>query len=260
MSTELTPSARTVKVKWQVDGRVNPYATPSSTKAYHLGTRYRTPDGRGFKYAKSAAACLSGQGCEFTSTGYTAYTAFGVAAVVGARTVTVPAATHAILGADDLVGGYITIFNGTNNNVQFRCIVGNTAVAANLAFDVTLDEPLDVAVVASTSACETYKNPYDGLQTGASVSLAKAGVPVVPVSAADLYFWVQDEGPVWVAPQALLTGKQRGACWRHDGSLDTASAGIDAANAQAANVTSQYAGFVIAGSADGNGPLFMLKG
>jgi hypothetical protein len=225
-----------------------------------VGDRVVLPDGREFRYAKSAAACISGQGCEFTSTGYTAYTAVIVSQAVGDTQITVAAATHAILAQDELRGGYIVVYNGTNNNVQFRGIIGNDAAVANATFKVYLDGPLTEVVVASTSATEVFVNPYAALQTGTSAALAKAGTPAVLVAAALTYFWVQIAGPSWMAPQALLTGKQRGACWRHDGSLDTASAGIDAANAQFANVASQYAGFSIAGSADGNGPLFMLQG
>ncbi|MCX7429362.1 MAG: hypothetical protein NTW96_27530 [Planctomycetia bacterium] len=226
---------------------------------FALGDRIVLPDGREFRYAKSSAACLSGQGCEFTGTGYVAITAFTVPAAVAAILVSVPAATHAALTADALRGGYAVIYDGTTNNVQFRGIIGNTAADANAAFTLFLDGPLTEAVTTS-SKIEVFENPFGAVRTGTSVELAKAGVPAVKITAADTYFWVQVKGPCWIAPQALLTGKQIGGCWRHDGSMDTASAGIDAANAQAANVASQYAGYRILGDYVGNGPLFNLQG
>lgn len=226
-------------------------------QAYNLGDRVVLPDGREYRYAKSAAACISGQGCEFTGTGYLAITTFTVAAAVGATSVSVPAGTHAALTENALRGGYAVIYDGTTNNVQFRGIIGNTSADANAAFTLYLDGPLTEAVTTS-SKIEVFENPYGAVQTGASASLAKAGVPAVKITAANTYFWVQTKGPTWLAPQSRVTGKHVGCCWRHDGSLDTAGAGIDAANAEAANVSSQYAGHRILGDYTGNGPLFHL--
>ena len=223
---------------------------------WNLGDQVILPDGRKYKYAKSAAACISGQGCEFTATGYTAITTFVVSAAVGDTKVTNPAATHALVAQDELRGGYAVIYDGTTNNVQFRGIIGNDAAAANVAFVIYLDGQLSEAVVAGTSKIETFQNPYAALQTGSSTSLAKAGIPATKVSAASTYFWVQTEGFGWIAPQAGLTGKQIGACWRHDGSLDTVLNGVSGS----ANVLSQYAGHIVEGDATNNGPLFYLRG
>lgn len=227
-----------------------------STK-YNLGDQVILPDGRKYKYAKSVGAIISGQGCEFTSAGYTAYTAFAVAGAVGDVSVTVPAATHAALALDELRGGYIVIFDGTTNSVQFRGIIGNDSSILNVAFKVYLDGPLNEAVVAGTSACETYANPYGALQQGATISNAKAGVAAAKITAANTFFWVQTDGFTWVAPQAGIGAtKQLGACWRHDGSLDTVDNGAE----DSAFVSSQYAGHTVAGSAAGIGPLFYLRG
>ena len=110
--------------------------TVETTQRFVLGTTFTTWDSREFVYSKSSGACISGQGAKFGFSGYTAYTAFGVAASIGDTSVTVPAATHDALTEDYLAGGYICMFNGSDNNVQFRGIVGNEAVAANLAFIV----------------------------------------------------------------------------------------------------------------------------
>jgi hypothetical protein len=230
-------------------------STVRDTK-WNIGDRVVLPDGREFVYSKSSAACISGQGCEFTYTGYTAITTFGVSAAVGVVSVTVPAATHATLTEDELAGGYICIFDGSTNNTQFRGIVGNAAAASGAAFVVYLDGALTEAVVAATSKCETYQNPYAALRTGTDVALAKAGVPAVKVTAGSMYFWVQRAGITWAAPQSGITGKNRGACWRHDGSLDTIDNGVE----DNAYVSSQIAGYAVTGSAEGNGPLFMLQG
>lgn len=225
---------------------------------YNIGDRVALPDGREFTYSKALSACLAGQGAEFTYTGYTAYTAFTVAAAIGASSVTIPAATHAALTTDELRGGYVIIFNGSDNDVQFRGIVGNTAAAANTAFVAYLDGDLTVAVTTS-SAAETYKSPYAALRLATSTSLPIAGVPASPGVAANEYFWVQTKGLCWTAPQASVgAAKQQGAFWRHDGSLQ--DIGTALAVTVAANQKGQYAGHCVQGSAAGNGPLFMLQG
>jgi len=230
---------------------------------WNLGDRVVLGDGRELHYAKSAGACISGQGVEFTAAGYTAYTVFGVAAAVDDKEVTVPAATHATLAEDELRGGYICIFVGdTTNNIMFRGIIGNDAAAANVAFKVYLDGPLDQAVVAATSYCETYQNPYAALQTGTMNYNPKAGVPAVKVSAANMYFWVQKSGPTFVAPQGGKLGTEEGGycggLWSDVGNISdyNTSLGVTVAGGRG----SQHAGYAILGDADNIGPLFMLQG
>lgn len=229
--------------------------------AYNIGDHVRLPDGRELVYSKSAAACISGQGCEFTYAGYTAYTTFAVTAAVGDREVTVPAATHAALTQDELRGGYICIFDGSTNNTQFRGIVGNDAASADALFKVYLDGELTEAVTTS-SACETYQNPYAALQTGTMNYNPKAGVPAAKVTAANVYFWVQINGPTWVAPQGGKLGTTEGGycggLWSDVGNISdyNTSLGVTVATGRG----SQHAGYAILGDADNIGPLFMLQG
>jgi hypothetical protein len=233
-----------------------------TTQRFVLGTRYITWDGREFVYSLSSAACISGQGAEFINTGFTAYTAFGIAAAVGDTSVTVAAATHAALAEDELAGGYITIFDGSTNNTQFRGIIGNDKADADAAFKIYLDEPLTEAVVASTSASETYKSPYDGLRTGTSNTRPKAGVPAVKITAADVYFWCQKRGAVWAAPQGGKLGTSEGGyaggLWSDVGNISdyNTSLGVTVATGRG----SQHAGHSMSGDADNVGPLFMLQG
>lgn len=235
---------------------------PETTQRFVCGTRYETWDGREFVYCKSSGACISGQGAKFGFSGYTAYTAFGIAASVGDTSVTVPAATHDALTEDYLAGGYICIFNGTDNDVQFRGIVGNDAAAANVAFVIYLDAPLDTAIVAATSACETYQNPYGSIATAVNNYDKKAGLPACPVSATGYFFWLQRRGPSWAAPQGgklgTTEGGYNGGLWSDVGNISdfATSLGVTVAGGRG----SQYAGYAMCGDADNIGPLFMLQG
>jgi len=227
---------------------------------YAIGDRIVLPDGREFRHAKSSNACSPNQGCEFTGTGYTSYTALGVAAAKGDKEMTIAAATHTALTADDLRGGYVTIFNDGDGYEEFRGIIGNDAAAANAAFKIYLDGPLSAALVAATAATETYENPYASLANGTNAARSIAGMPATYVSAADMYFWVQVKGPCWVPPQTSNVGENggRGCFWRHDGSLEGAEVALGALTVPAGD-SSQYAGYCLAGEQANIGPLFNLQ-
>jgi hypothetical protein len=233
---------------------------------WNLGDRVVLPDGREFRYAKSTEAIVSGLGCNFTAAGYISYTVFGVTAAVGDTSLTVPAATHATLTQDELAGGYIVIYDNSTSAIQFRQIVGNDAASSNAAFVAYLDGALTQAVTTA-DYCEVYQNPYAAIETanGGLANTAKAGVAATYVGAASTYFWVQVRGLTWVAPQggklgAINEGNKGlgGGFWSDYGNISDAetSLGVTVANARG----SQYAGYVVEGDADNNGPLFMLCG
>jgi hypothetical protein len=224
-----------------------------------VGDEVTVPGLGKFVYSKSAAACLPGQACEFTDTGYVAITTFATSWAIGATTITVPAATHAALTEDELCGGFAIIYDGTTNAVQFRQIIGNDSSILNVAFNIRIGGPLTEAIVSGVSKIEVFANPYSALQTATSTTLAKAGIPASKVSAASTYFWTQISGFNWAAPQTNVgTRGGMGCFWRHDGSLESANTAL--AVTTATYDLSQYAGHCVAGTAAGNGPLFKLQG
>jgi len=235
---------------------------------YNIGDKVELPDGLEFRYAKSAAACISGQGCEFTAVG--AFGKYPITTVaIGGREVTLANSgsttvlTHAAAYAKDVFrGGYVVFHDiaAGNADAQFRGIIGNEYSAINAVVKLYLDGPLHKAILTNTFT-EVFENPYAALRTGTSAALAKAGVPAVEVSAASMYFWVQKAGPVFVAPQTSAVGAHGGmGCnWRHDGSVEAIEVGLGITTVPAADST-QYAGHTLLGSMSGNGPLFMLKG
>lgn len=229
---------------------------------YNLGDIVDLPDGRQFRYAKStgAAAFYASHGVAFGQTGYTAITTFATTHAVGAKQVTIPAATHATLTEDQLRGGYVILFDGASDYyTTVRQIIGNDAAAANVAFVVYLDAPLTYAITASTSKCETFENPWGGMVLGSDAALPKAGIPAAYVSAAAKYFWVQTKGICFVAPQSTVNNNEGvGIAWRHDGSIEGLATALGATVPDADGT--QYAGYRIVGSQAGNGPLVVLNG
>jgi len=228
---------------------------------WNIGDEVEFGAGRKATYSLStgAAAFYNAHGVSFSSGGYTAYTSFAVSAAVGDTTITVPAATHAALGKDDLAGGFIIIFDGANDYyTTTRMITGNSAAGSGLAFKVYLDAKLTYAITAGTSAAEVYVNPYSAIVVSTLRDQVKAGLPMAYVSAAANYFWLQTAGICWPIPQGNLgnTGGKSSGWWHDYGNISDANTAMGVTIA-AAN-SSQYAGYVVAGSISGNGPLFKL--
>ena len=257
------------------DGDVRHRSTPSWDFLYRvslvkdpewdLGDRVVLPDGREFRYARSGSACANAYGVHFTDAGHQAYTALGISTVVGDSEMTVPAGTHAAVTEDELRGGYALIFQGgADNYTTVRQIIGNDASAADLAYKIRLDASLTYAYVAATAAIEIYANPWASVRSGGTFQ-AFAGLPAAYVSATLMYFWVQTKGICWpVAGPALGVDEGTGngqfsGFWAANGTVvraDVALAGVTVPSANSA----QYAGYVVAGDQEGNGPLFNLTG
>ncbi len=233
---------------------------------WEIGDHVNLPDGREFVYAKSIGACISGQGCEFTATGF--ITGYPIATyAAGEHVVTIADSgsttvlTHAGVYAKDVLrGGYYLSHDhpGGNADAQVRGIIGNAASAINAVLKLYLDGPLHKAV-ATDEFTEIFQNPYAAIRTCSSSSLAVAGVPAVEVAATLTYFWVQISGPCFVAPQNTVIDNQVGCYWRNDGSLQDAATAYDV-NTGTGAIGSQYAGHTLLGNYAGYGPLFMLRG
>jgi hypothetical protein len=220
------------------------------------------PDGREFRYALSTGAGVMNpnMGCNYTDTGLVSYTATTTSHSLGVVEIEIPAATHAALTKDQLAGGYVVVFDGVGANDITYGITGNDASDANVAFNVQLDMPLANAIVAGTEAVEVYINPWTAIAQANTSILPRCGVPVVQVSAAANYFWLQTKGMKFVNPQAGIGADNGGieVYWRHDGSLQKGETAL--AVTTATNDTNQCAGHVVSGSAAGNGPLVNLIG
>lgn len=227
---------------------------------FDVGDTLILPGGREFRYCKSLGTevMIPNLGCAFTDTGVVSYTATAVSVAKGVSTITIPAATHDALSKDELKGGYVVVFDGSGTNDITYEITGNNASDANLAFELTLDMGLLNAIVAGTEAVEVYANPWGLISQSSSTILPKAGAPVVSVSAAANYFWLQVKGPKFINPQSGVGANNGGlgVSWRHDGSMQDTETAIG--GTVPAFDTSQPAGHVISGDAAGNGPLVNL--
>lgn len=179
-----------------------------------------------------------------------AYNSVAVAAAIGDTAVVITtaatdgAAGTGLMAKDEFKGGEIVLFTAGSDIPQRRGITGNTARVAtgNVSVTFYLDSPLTSALTTSDHG-EAMQSPYSYLVQDTEIGHPVMGVPCVPVSAANMYFWLQTKGICFVSPQANVGvgGAGIGCYWRHDGSIDTyANIGT--------YVSTQYAGKVVAES------------
>jgi len=178
------------------------YTPATSTKDpwYNIGDRVAMPDGRVFRYAKSAGACYTYQLSMFYGLIGVAYTSLLQSQAVGDRTIHLDAGAAACYTEDELRGGYVVIYGSDNSDVQQRGILGNTLADSDGHVTIYLDAPLNVAVTTSTGA-EVMRNPYSSVLTvGATEYCSAAGLAAVESDASGEYLWIQTWGPCAIAP------------------------------------------------------------
>ena len=227
---------------------------------WNVGDEVGFGAGRVATYAKStgAAELFAAHGASFSESGYIPYTSFVVTASAGDTEITIPAATHAVLAKDELAGAFVIIFDGgTDLYTTTRMITGNDAAIADALFKVRLDGELSRAITTS-SAIEVYENPYASIVVSTLRDQVKAGLPMAYVPASASFFWLQTAGICWPIPQGNLgnTGGKSSGWWHDYGNVSDIETALGV-SIVAAN-SSQYAGYVVAGSISGNGPLFKL--
>lgn len=234
-------------------------STNDATQRFTLGTRHISWDGSVYKYIKAGTAFTSYQmGVYDEATGAAvSYEALGAASAKGSNVVTM---TQGSITDNQYSGGHMTIFHATGGGEVYT-IMGNDATSGTIT-TFYLDRPLAVALTTSDYV-ELWANHYSAVAQGNSGGTQGfLGVPMALLT--DTYYgWVKTRGPAFVAPQSTVGNAYMGAAyWRHDGSVDAFPQTNAALTGYSAPMvtTSQYAGYVMAGDASGDGPLIMLQG
>lgn len=233
--------------------------TTETTQRYIPGTRYTMWDGRVFKYGKTGAANYSLNNdfaCQHGQAVAQAYDQVNTTNAIGDTSFVMDGGTHTTFEKDELAGGYAIIYyTGGGGNTQFRGITGNDYSYTNLDVTIYVDAPLAVETVGATTACEIWHNPYTGLATGATKVHAFAGKPVVQVTTASTYFWLQTWGMCWMAHDSATS-----ALTTHNLEAKFLTSGAYSANYGYSNLgggfTNQTAGIAIVRNA---GPLLLMQ-
>lgn len=179
----------------------------SSTKELSLGTKGVTKDGRVYRYARAGAVALSaGKICINADlvahhTNIAVYAAAAIGATKVQATLGATAAT-----ADQYADGYLTVNDATGEGCNYL-IRGHAAVDSAGVISVNLVDPIEVALVATTSEVTLKSNPWaDVVISIADQADQCVGVPNVAVTAA-YYGWLQTGGECAVlADEAVAKG------------------------------------------------------
>lgn len=220
---------------------------------YIYGTRFLMWDGRVFKYALTQGEVESYHGVRDNNSAALSYTAAPLAAAIGDRMVQITLASRA---EDDLVGGYIGLYDGGDiDTTNQRGIIGNEKSDTNDKVNLYVDFPLHQAIIATTDAMEVFENPYRAVTEVSGSSSAWVGVPCISCAAA-LKTWIQTWGPCMISPgNGTLDdpiANERSVYWWNNGTL--AEAGSNEATSE-----SQHAGYILNGGSSGiAGPIIML--
>ena len=213
------------------------------TQAYALGTKFWDGD-RCFKYAKAGATVEVEDLAyynDYQVSGYTVLPAqpVGSGEKDGKKVrITIGSsegvAADGAIAENELVGGYITIFNlnagASNTDYTFR-ITSNIAVASGGAVcDLTIANSLPYA--ASTSAySEVTGNYYSDVRASATSGGSNGGRAFLGACQAAAtttypYHWLQSWGPTFISPQAAVGASAYNnlVIARYDGTVQDAHA------------------------------------
>lgn len=201
---------------------------------WNIGDVVELPNGKGFVYCKSGAACYTGLGNilynAIPATGIDYANNVAVAAAIGDKKVVITNGATVAQTEDGLRGGTILLkaLTGSDDSaLQCRGIVGNTAAAKSAACTIYLDAPLTAAVTTSSySYC--MPSPYSDVRYNDNAEIAAkcshVGVAATYVSAANMYHWEQFKGrcmgiSLQGNPGDASGDHYRALVWRYQGSL-----------------------------------------
>lgn len=175
----------------------------TSTQAELLGAYAETVDGRGYRYAGSAAVAIavarlcSSANVVANHINRTA-TAMSAGATAGSVAIGNTAATQ-----DQYAGGLLVVNASTGGGTAYR-ISGNSAAAGNGTVQFGLEEPIQVALTTA-SKVSLIANPYSQVIVVAStISINPVGVPNVAFAASS-FGWLQRKGLCSVLNDGVVT-------------------------------------------------------
>ena len=217
--------------------------TVETTQRYVCGQRSISEDGAVDKYCYASVAVASEFGAVNIHGGNSAGSVYSntisshvipVAASIGDRQIQVTIgaydgdASGGLVYANELIGGYAIVGNGTSQHPETIRIIGNTGIATGGGvITVYLKRPLSIALTASTSYCEILANPYSMTENANTLNSAYATVVCVPqtVAAAGNFYWGRTWGPKWVTSdnKTGYDANARSLWFMQNGSLSSGS-------------------------------------
>ena len=174
----------------------------TNNEAATLGALATTGDGRYFRYAIAGATALVAGNLQQGPVEITGNEALTVAAAVAGATSVTTVSTVTVV-ANQLTGGYMAVTESTGVGYLYK-IAGNTA-ATGAVTTITLEDPLQTALAASTTQIDLIPNPYNRVIINPT---SATGLPVgvaVTVTPAYYYGWLQVRGVCNVLADGAIT-------------------------------------------------------
>lgn len=166
----------------------------SSVQLHKLNEKVVLSDGDIFRYVKVGGSTVSQaklQQAPAAVANHVNQTGSAVVGALGAFQVTINVAGTAVT-QDQYKDGYFITNDATGEGYTYR-ISGNEAIGSNGSGKVFLKDPLQVALVASTSEYTLVANPSNGVVEVASAVRKPIGIAVVGGTTGQ-FIWVKSRG------------------------------------------------------------------
>ena len=166
----------------------------SSTPSHNLGELAVTADGRKFRYVKAGAAALVAGTVVQAPAEVANHQALSPTAdtAIGSKTLTVTLGATAAT-ANQYAGGYVVVSVTPGAGKAYQ-IDSHPAAALSATLELTLVDPLQVALTNAASEVDLISNLYNGvIITPTTPTSCNVGVAVYPIDIG-YYGWVQSGG------------------------------------------------------------------
>lgn len=170
----------------------------SSTQIHSLGTRAMMKDGRVYRYAQAGGSNLVA-GNLLQSAAPIANHLAQTAPVVAIGAVSFSFTPGATAGAANLYAeGYLQVDTGVAaENGYTYSVSGHAAITSSTAFTLNLNDPIQVALSASSTVGLVHNSYKNVIQTPTTITAKVCGVAPYIISTTQ-YGWVQTWGPASV--------------------------------------------------------------
>ena len=172
----------------------------SATRKEEIGTLRILKDGRKFRYSRAGSSALAvGKLCVAAAVGADVMNEACASAHAIGDTIIQETMTSGTYAEDYFAGGYFQVNDATGEGQSYK-ILSSSAVTASTTIIITLEDPLKVALVASTSEYSLIHHPNMAV-VQSTTAACPVGYPSIAVTGS-YYFWCQTAGLV----AALMVG------------------------------------------------------
>lgn len=168
----------------------------------NLGAKAYTGDGREYRFVLAGGTALVPGKLQQSAAETTGWENLGVAvAAIGATQITTTSTVTVL--ANQWAGGYVNVEVTSGQGYSYK-IKGNPA-ATSAVVTIQLEDPIQIALNASTTKIDVIANPYSGVIVNpSSATGAVVGSAVFPIVAAQ-YGWIQVAGVANILADGTLT-------------------------------------------------------